>query len=196
MRAREATRLRWRRDRFRKSGTPASIGTNSAPPRPISRGRAIAARAAGPAPTWLIGGPYRSELGLYILSRQLMSICAASREDGCAALRAQRHRLVDGLAEREPVREPGCEAVSAAVRIGHRARRSRRSKGSAGADPATEPGRGRDDDLRLRLELTGLESLRRVLAAADEHVELDSASPQIRELARRGYEDGAMAGRA
>src|SRR2546423_9569916 len=121
MRASEATRLRWRRDRFRKSGSSASTGTNSAPLHPVSRGRAVAARAARPAPIWLIGGPYRSELGLYIVSPPLMSICAPSGEDGCTALRAQRHRPLDGLAEPEPVRDPGREAVAATGPAGHRA---------------------------------------------------------------------------
>ena len=54
---------------------------------------------------------------MYIVRRQLMLVGAASRQDHRPALRAERHRFVDRLPGREPVREPGREAIAAAVGV-------------------------------------------------------------------------------
>ena len=132
--------------------------------------------------------PYRASVGLYIVSGELVSVRAAAGKDGRAAFGAERDRLVDRLAEGEAVREPGGEAVAAAVRVGDRPGERRGAKRPAGADPAAESTGRRDGDLRLRVELAGLESLGRVLAAADEHVQRHGAPAQRREAPSRGDE--------
>src|SRR5207248_4563191 len=103
----------------------------------------------------------------------LVAVRAPARENGSSALRAERNRLVDRTPESEPVREPGREAVAAAVRVRDGPRQRRRSERPTGTDPATKGAGGGDDDPRLGLELAGLESLGGVLPAPDEHVHLD-----------------------
>src|SRR5262249_36667623 len=93
-------------------------------------------------------------------------------------------------------RDPGREAVAAAVRVGDVPGQRRRAERPAGADPAAEPpGRG-DDDPRLRLQVTGLEPLRSVLSAPDEHVDRYGGPAAPPQLAGGGNERGTAARRA
>ena len=121
---------------------------------------------------------------------ELTVVGAAAAQDRGAAARAERDRFVEREPVGEPEGQPGGEAVAAAVRVLDRARQRRRAERAARADPAAERARRRDDDARRRLEPAGLEALRRVLAAADEHVDLLGGALQRRELARGRDEHG------
>src|SRR3954447_2263088 len=116
---------------------------------------------------------------------QLARVGAAAAEDGRAATGRELHGLVDRPAGCDPVREPGREAVAAAVGVLDLAGERRGRERAAGLGPPAEGAGRRDDDLRRRVEVAGAVALALVLPASDEHVDLDSRARQRRELARR-----------
>src|SRR4051812_19387293 len=114
------------------------------------------------------------------LKGQLGAVRAASGEDGGAAAGRERDRLGKLVLARERKSQPGCKGIAAAVRVHDRARPSRGTKRSAGLRPAAEgPGR-RDDEPWLEVEVACVVALPLVLAAADEHVDLDAGAPNRR----------------
>ena len=100
------------------------------------------------------------------------------------------------MAHAEGVREPGGEAVAAAVGVLDLAGDRRRRVRPARLRPAAERARGGDDEPRRRLELADAVALAAVLAAADERVELLARERQRAELAGGGDEHPCAAGAA
>lgn len=95
-------------------------------------------------------------------------------------------RRLEAPAESEG--KPGHERVAGTERVHDRSGRGRGDVRAARLHPATERARGRDNELRLRVEITLDVRLGLVLAAANERVELDARPPQRRQLARGGDE--------
>ena len=92
-------------------------------------------------------------------------------------------------ARREREREPGREAVSRPVCVHDLAGRRRRGERAAGAGPAAQRPRRRDDELGSRVELAGAVPLRLVVAASDQCVERDGRALEDFELAGRRGQD-------
>src|SRR5262249_57605758 len=97
----------------------------AAPPRacPASRvllGSGRAASRSPRAPPGLLqagscADPIAASVRLCIVDRQLVAVGSAARQNGCPAAGGERDRLVDRVPERESVRQPRGEAVTAAV---------------------------------------------------------------------------------
>ena len=100
---------------------------------------------------------------------------------------ATARREAEGILPLEPgaerVREARREAVARAVRVDDLAGRVGRGVRPARARPTTQAAGGRDDELRLGIELAGLVSLGVVLPAPDQGVELHPAPSKHFELA-------------